>query len=74
MPGHNGFDMLNAGSTSDYGGGVILIKNGVPSNTTDKGWIKGAICINTAGTNSTTTVYVNLGTVTSPTWTVLTVS
>lgn len=75
MSGHNALSELGQDQVgaADFAGKFILVKAGAPGSS-DKGFGKGALCINTNGNSTTTHWYVNLGTSASPTWTVLTIA
>ena len=74
MSGHNtAFELGQPQTGTALDGGMMLIKNGVPTDGTggDTGFGKGAIAINTAGNNtagSSNFMYVNTGTAASPVW------
>ena len=74
MSGHNtAFELSQPQTGTALDGGMMLIKNGVPTDGTggDTGFGKGAIAINTAGTTTAASsdyLYVNTGTSVSPTW------
>lgn len=74
MSGHNtAFELGQPQTGTSLDGGMILIKNGVPSDgvSGDTGFGKGAIGINTAGDNdgvNSNFLYVNTGTSASPVW------
>jgi hypothetical protein len=86
MPGHNYIDSINEGTNSRFGGKTIQIgafgnitnaSGAMPAATTGvdyQGYARGAMLINTTGTSTSNTVYINLGTTTTATWTALTVS
>jgi len=74
MSGHNtAFELGQPQTGTALDGGMMLIKNGVPSNGTsgDTGFGKGALAVNTAGNATAASanfLYVNTGTSVSPTW------
>ena len=72
MPGHNALAELGQVQTGvEFDGKFLLVKNGEPSDGTsgDTGYGRGALCINTAGTNSVTRLFVQVSADTSsPTW------
>lgn len=79
MPGHNAFEMINNDGVRTTGGKmfqVVSIGTNSPNSTyvDVQGYARGAFLINTTGTTTANTVYVNLGTTTTATWTALTVS
>ena len=55
---------------------VVQIGANTPNSTyvDVQGYSRGAILINTTGTSTANTIYINLGTTTTATWTALTVS
>jgi hypothetical protein len=79
MPGHNYIESINEGTSRSNGGKMFQI---FPCGTTApasagadvQGYMRGAILINPTGNSTTNTVYVNLGTTTTASWTALTVS
>jgi hypothetical protein len=88
MPGHNYFESINKDGVLQTGGKVFQIgafgnitnsSGAIPaaqSGVDYQGYAPGAFLINTSATTNktTTTVYINLGTTTTATWTALTVS
>ena len=71
MPGHDTVANLGHDQTgTGFEGKFLLVKSGVPGSG-DTGFGKGALGVNTAGSDKDTTWYVNLGTAGSPTWTSL---
>ena len=88
MPGHNYFDSINKDGVLTVAGKVIQVgafgditnsAGAMPAAVAGvdyQGYAPGAILINTSATTNktTTTVYINLGTTTTATWTALTVS
>lgn len=86
MPGHNYFDSINKDGVLTVAGKVIQVGSfgnitnsggAMPAATTGvdyQGYARGAILINTTGTSTSNTVYINLGTTATATWTALTVS
>ena len=75
MSGHNALAELGADQVgaANFEGKFILVKGSAPGSS-DKGYGKGALCVNTAGDSTSTHWYVNLGTAASPTWTALTIA
>ena len=86
MPGHNYIESINEGTNRSSGGKVIQIGafgaitnsgGAIPAGQAGvdyQGFARGAMLINTTGTTTSNTVYINLGTTTTATWTALTVS
>jgi len=79
MPGHNYIASINEGTMRSDGGKMFQIfacgTTAPASAGADvQGYMRGAILINPTGTSPTNTVYINLGTTTTATWTALTVS
>lgn len=79
MPGHNYIESINEGTLRSHGGKifqVVAIGSTAPTaaNVDMQGYAIGAIMINTTGTSTTDTLYVNRGNTTTATWTALTVS
>ena len=88
MPGHNYFESINNDGVRTVAGKVIQVGSfgditnsagAMPASVTGvdyQGYAPGAILINTSATTNktTTTVYINLGTTTTATWTALTIS
>jgi hypothetical protein len=88
MPGHASFEKLNADGVRTVAGKVIQVgafgditnaAGAMPAGVAGvdyQGYAPGAILINTNATTNktTTTVYINLGTTTTATWTALTVA
>ena len=79
MPFNKPIQKINQGAQADYGGGlfqIVAIGTATPdsTNTETIGYVRGALLINTSGTTTANTIYVNTGTVSSATWTALTIS
>jgi len=79
MPGHNYIEAINEGVLRSHGGKlfqVVAIGAVAPTaaNVDMQGYVIGAIMINTTGTTTGNTLYVNRGNTTTATWTALTVS
>ena len=79
MPGHNYFESINKDGVLTTGGKVIQlvqISTASPSasNVDMQGYARGAIMINTTGTTTSNTIYINLGTTTTAIWTALTIN
>lgn len=79
MPGHNALANLNVAATQKVGGNCLqfcAIGTSTPDSTVVEtvGYMRGALLLNSTGTSTANTVYVNLGTVAAATWTALTVS
>jgi len=88
MPGHNYFESINRDGVLTVAGKVIQVGSfgditnsagAMPAGVTGvdyQGYAPGAILVNTSATTNktTTTVYINLGTTTTATWTALTIS
>lgn len=88
MPGHASFEKINADGVRTVAGKVLQVGSfgditnaagAMPAGVAGvdyQGYAPGAILINTSATTNktTTTVYINLGTTTTATWTALTVS
>ena len=88
MPGHNYIASINEGTLRNNGGKTIQIGafgditnsgGAIPAAQAGvdyQGYAPGAFLINTSATTNktTTTVYINLGTTTTATWTALTIS
>jgi len=79
MPGHNYIESINEGTVRSHGGKIfqiVAIGATAPTaaNVDMQGYAIGAILINTTGTSTSTTLYVNRGTTTTATWTALTIS
>lgn len=74
MPGHNYIDSINEGTNSRFGGKIfqiVAIGATAPTaaNVDMQGYAIGAIMINTSGTTTSNTLFVNRGTTTTATWT-----
>jgi hypothetical protein len=86
MPGHNYIESINEGTLRSQGGKTIQIGafgaitnsgGAIPAGQAGvdyQGFARGAMLINTTGTSTSNTVYINLGTTATATWTALTVS
>lgn len=88
MPGHNAIEMINNDGNKTVAGKLIqLVSVGNITNSSGavpaalagidyQGYAPGAFLINTnaSSNKTTTTVYINLGTFATATWTALTVS
>lgn len=79
MPGHNYIESINEGTNRSNGGKMFQIfecgTTAPASAGADvQGYMRGAILINPTGTSTSNTVYVNLGTTTTATWTALTIN
>jgi hypothetical protein len=80
MPGHNFLELINNDGVRTVAGKlfqVVSIGTATPNaaNGVDvQGYARGAFLINSTGTSTANTVYVNLGTTSAATWTTLTVS
>jgi len=79
MPGHNYIESINEGTARSHGGKIfqiVAIGATLPTaaNVDMQGYAIGAIMINTTGTTTGDTLYVNRGTTTTATWTALTIS
>lgn len=87
MPGHHSLEKINndgvrtvAGKLNQVGSFGAITNTGSPpampaavAGVDYQGYARGAFLINTTGTSSATTVYVNLGTTTTASWTALTI-
>lgn len=79
MPGHNYIESINEGTVRSHGGKIfqiVAIGANAPTaaNVDMQGYAIGAIMINTTGTSTATTLYVNRGTTATANWTALTIS
>lgn len=79
MPGHHSLEKINNDGVRTVAGKliqVVSIGTATPavSNCDMQGYARGAFLINTTGNSTGNTIYVNLGTTTTATWTALTVS
>lgn len=79
MPGHNFLELINNDGVRTVAGKLIQVASiaavaPTAANVDMQGYARGAFLINTTGTTTANTVYVNLGSTTTATWTALTVS
>ncbi len=75
MPGHNALAELGQVQNGvEFNGKFLLVKNGVPGST-DTGYGRGALCINTAAITAITRLYGQISAdPDSPTWKYITCS
>lgn len=74
MPGHNAINNLNNNAISSHGGrviGIVSIGATNPNTAVPRGYIPGALLINTTGTTSNQFVFVNQGTIAASSWTTI---
>ena len=79
MPGHNYIESINEGTMRSANGKIFQIVSigataPTAANVDMQGYAIGAIMINTTGTSTTTTLYVNRGTFDTANWTALTIN